>query len=495
MAKRPPTRELARQVFLRALGAVFVIAFVSLGVQVDGLIGPEGILPSGPYLSSIASASARSPLTGYAWIDQLWRAPTLAWWLPDAWAGPILCWTGALAALGVVAGRRQGPLLVFCYATYASLGTIGQTFLGFQWDTLLCEVGLAASLVAPWRAVPVAAPDEAWWLLRWILFRLMFFAGVVKLTSGDVSWWDGTALGYHYETQPLPNPLSWYADALPMAWHRVETLITFVIELLIAPLILGPRRFRALAFGATAGLMSLLFFTGNYGFFQLLTIALSFVLLDDDHWRRVAPGVKPPKRPVATPAVTWAVRVAAGTLFLGSLTGIPARYLHQAVPEPLETMRQVLARTRAVNHYGLFARMTRTRPLPALEARWGDGAWTELTWRWQTSDPLARPGVVAPHMPRLDWQLWFAGLGSCEKNPWADSLLHRLVQGSAPVTGLVGDMRLQGRAPDEVRLVLYEWRFVEPGSPEAASGAWWTRELKGVYCPAVRRSVLAMPTP
>lgn len=482
---KTPTHELTRTAFLRALAGVYLIAFVSLWVQVDGLIGPDGITPVAGLLRQIG---ARAPsITGLALLDRLWAAPTLAWWLPEAWAGWLLCLAGAGCAVAALIAARQGPWLLGCFVAYLSLGTICQPWLGFQWDTLLCEVGFASLLLARWRAAPAAAVPAAVWLQRWILFRLMFFAGVVKLTSGDTAWWDGTALGYHYETQPLPNPISRFAHQLPMAWHRVETLVTFVVELVLVWLIIGPPRARAAAFGATAGLMVLLMFTGNYGFFQLLTLALALALLDDDHWRRALPAAwtKVKRSPPASAATTRAVQAGAAMLVLASLIGMPPRYLNTPVPGPLESARAALSRWRIVNHYGLFARMTRTRPIPVLEARWGDGEWTELTWRWQTSDPLGAPPIVAPHMPRLDWQLWFAGLSTCDRQPWLRSLMQGVLDGDRPVTALIGDMRLEGQPPDSVRLIRYVYRFAEaPADP----AAWWTRQAQDELCPAMSRA-------
>jgi hypothetical protein len=482
--KGPPGQEITRVVFLRALGAIYLIAFASLLGQVDGLVGPQGISPLGPLLARVTEVAAAQPITGWPHLDHQLLAPGLVWWLPTDHAAAWLSWLGLAASALTLSGRFQGPALLTCFVAYLSLGTACQRFLSFQWDTLLCEVGFAALLIAPWgRQASHAAVPWGFWTLRWILFRLMLFAGYVKLASGDSAWWDGTALGYHYETQPLPNPLSWYVHHLPMAWHRLETLLTFVVELPLALLALGPRRLRGYAFGAYTGLMALLFCTGNYGFFQLLTVVLALSLLDDQHWRKLRPTLKPPRLADPGPWRRGAVGAVAALLVATSLVGMAPRYFNQELPGPLDRVRATASTFRVVNHYGLFARMTRTRPIPVLEARWGDGAWTELTWRWQTSDPEAAPGVVAPHMPRLDWQLWFAGLSDCAHQPWAPALLRRVVEGSQPVAALIGDLRLAGSPPDEARLVLYEYQFSDPGSGEA----WWTREAKGVYCPAVAR--------
>jgi hypothetical protein len=238
---------------------------------------------------------------------------------------------------------------------------------------------------------------------------------------------------------------------------------------------------------AVAGLMLTLAATGSYGWFQVLSLVLCLSLLDDDHWRRLRPAWKPRRAPAPPPWSRRAVQATAGALFAVSLLGLPPRYAGVDLPAPLNTVRAAAARARVVSHYGLFARMTTERPIPALEVRWGDGEWTELTWAWQTSDVHAGPAQVAPHMPRLDWMLWFAGLSDCRDHQWARNLLRRVVAGSAPVGDLIGDLRLAGTPPDQARFTLYRWTFTASGSPEAAAGQWWTRTAVSQYCATVTR--------
>ena len=512
-AKRPPrtapvepdvpATERVRRLFLTSLGAVLLIAFWSLWGQLDGLIGVNGILPADAYLTGVDGAfQARGWMSGptpegagwlevatdtltRTWVRMTWL-PTLAWLMPDGTYG-WLCIAGLLASVVVMSGRYVAPALLVAWACYLSLSTMGQNFLNFQWDSLLTEVTFAAVLVAPWGARPRhAAFAPAWWLLRTILFRLVFFGGLVKLTSGDATWRDLSALTLHYETQPLPNPLSWYAHQLPWAVHAGSALLMFLIELVLIWGVFGTRRMRHVAAGSTALLMGMLASTGNYGFFQLLTVVLCLTCLDDRdlRWltRRLPQTLVMP--PLARPG-RWAVGVGAAALVFVAAIGIPPRYAQTPLPPVLETVRAASAPWRTVNHYGLFARMTTERPLPILEAKWGDQDWTELTWRYQTSDPAARPPQVAPHMPRLDWQLWFAGLGDCNSEQWVQGLAYRILEGDPHVAALVGDMRLLTSAPpDAVRLVLMDYRFAPADAP---SGAWWVRERKGLFCPELRK--------
>lgn len=472
-----------RRLYLAALGLTAAVAFASLALQVDGLIGPHGILPVDKMLVGAARA--------YGWegVDRWLHLPTLMWVLPWSWGPGALCAVGFFASLTVASGRYAAPALLVAYGSYLSLCTVASPFLDFQWDTLLCEVLVASVLVAPWGRQPrTVASDAGWWWLRWILFRLVFFGGLVKLTSGDPSWRDLSALGFHFWTQPLPGPTSLGVARLPGVLHGVAAASTFVVELVLVWGMFAGRAGRRVVFGSITGLMVLLAATGNFGFFQLLTVVLALALLDDLDLAAVRVRVPSPTAASLLPwqaGVAWAAAVVPVGL---SLAMLPAWYADGRVgsPQPVVAAFARVEPFRLVNRYGLFATMTTTRPLPVLEAQWGDGAWVELTWRWQTSDPDARPRQVAPHMPRLDWQLWFAGLGDCRHNPWMVWLQEAVLRGDKPVAGLIGDMRLwTGAPPDAVRLTLYEYRPAPGGDP---AHPWWTRAPIGPYCPALTRA-------
>ncbi|KAF6268833.1 lipase maturation factor 2 [Rhinolophus ferrumequinum] len=280
--------RLPRQLFLQGVAAVFLFAFASLYTQIPGLYGTEGILP------------ARRTLRpqGKARWQQLWEVPTLLWEAPrlglDTAQGlELLSLLGSLLALGALLLRRLCHPLTYLllWAAYLSACQVGQVFLYFQWDSLLLETGFLAVLVAPlrqppWGRLSEASPHEGlpFWLVRWLLFRLMFASGVVKLTSRCPAWWGLTALTYHYETQCLPTPASWFAHHLPVWLHRLSVVATFLIEVAVPPLFFAPtRRLRLAAFYCQVLLQVLIIITGNYNFFNLLTLVLTTTLLDDKH--------------------------------------------------------------------------------------------------------------------------------------------------------------------------------------------------------------------
>ncbi|XP_034841874.1 lipase maturation factor 2 isoform X1 [Mirounga leonina] len=307
-----------RQLFLQGVAAVFTFAFASLYMQIPGLYGAEGILP--------ARRTLRPQGKG-RW-QQLWETPTLLWEAPqlglDTSQGlELLSLLGALLALGALLMRRLRNLFVYLllWAAYLSACQVGQVFLYFQWDSLLLETGFLAALVAPLRQPPHhkqapqgmlvgASPHEGlpFWLVRWLLFRLMFASGVVKLTSRCPAWWGLTALTYHYETQCLPTPASWFAHHLPVWLQKLSVVATFLIEIAVPPLFFAPlRRLRLAAFYSQVLLQVLIIITGNYNFFNLLTLVLTTALLDDGHLTAEPGNSRCKKRPTSWPRALLAM--------------------------------------------------------------------------------------------------------------------------------------------------------------------------------------------
>src|SRR5438128_497586 len=279
---RPPTYFVARRWFLRALGLVFLIAFVSLWVQIDGLIGSGGITPVAEFLPA-----ARAQLGNHA----LSILPTLCWLNSSDAFLHFLCGGGVLLSLLLIFGIAPALSLVGLVAFYLSLTIAGQTFLSFQWDILLIETGFLSIFLAPWRLWPKRGTDPpvsraAIFLLKLLLFKLMVMSGMVKLSSGDDSWWDLTALDYHYWSQPLPTAIGWWADQSPEWFKKFSVAFSLVVEISVPFFLWAPRRLRLIACALLIFLQLTISATGNYNFFNLLTIALCLLLIDDSIWRR-----------------------------------------------------------------------------------------------------------------------------------------------------------------------------------------------------------------
>jgi len=381
------------------------------------------------------------------------------------------------------------PVLVLLWAFYLSLVVAGQDFLGFQWDGLLLETGLLAVFLAPagLRPRPGAegpVPLSALWLLRFLLFRLMFTSGAVKLRSGDPLWRGLSALRVHYQTQPLPTWIGWLAHQLPAKVHTLSAAVMFVVELVVPFLIFGPRPLRLAACGAMAGLQLLIAATGNYGFFNLLTLVLYLALVDDRVLAPLRRDVSRAEGPTNGAAV-WHL-VASGLAMLIACFSLMAlfREVDLTRGEPSVVSRlwssralNAVAPLDSINGYGLFRVMTTERPEIVVEVSADGAAWKEWEFKWKAGDVTRRPSFVEPHMPRLDWQMWFAALDPAGAQYWLESLMRRIRDGEPAVIRLLGPIPIAGR-PLEVRLAYYDYRFTTPAE-RARSGAWWIRTLKG----------------
>lgn len=488
------TYNLTRWLFLRSIGLVYLIAFASAGVQILGLIGSRGILPVGDMLKHVAM---------FLGPERYWLVPTLAWINSTDSFLHFLCWGGTIFALLAVLGITTGPALALCWLLYLSLVTAGGDFMSFQWDALLLETGFLAMLFAPWQILspPWKGPPALMrrsppsrlllWLLRWLLFRLMFMSGCVKLLSGDDRWRDLSAMAYHYWTQPLPTPPAWYASQLPLWFQKVSTVGVFVIELAIPFLIFAPRRARILGAGILIGFQLLIAFTGNYTFFNLLTIALCLLLLDDHFLRRVIPGFLRQQIADATSAYegpTWrryALRVVAAiVVFASALELAESLAPVRAVGGLAGIVNAVVSPFHIVNGYGLFAVMTTSRPEIIVEGSRDGENWLAYEFPYKPGDPARPFPWAAPYQPRLDWQMWFAALGSYRNNPWFVQFMRRLLEGSPDVLALIEKNPFAGAPPRFIRARVVDY-YCTTWPERQSTGNWWRTVPHGEYFPMV----------
>jgi predicted DCC family thiol-disulfide oxidoreductase YuxK len=466
---RPSSWNVASAWFARAMALIFAIAFASFGRQVRGLIGLQGIQPVSEFL-----VEAQRQFGAAAF----WKVPTLFWWAKSELGLLSIVWGGAVlsAVAGIArphsAGQKAAFTVAFVY--YLSVVQGGQIFMGYQWDYLLLEAGFLAIFLKPvWIRV---------WLFRWLLFRLMFESGAVKLLSGDMTWRNLTALNFHFETQPLPTPLAWYANQAPHGLLAFFTLAVFAVELILPFFIFGPRRLKHIAAFGTIGLQIGILLTGNYTFFNVLTIALCLFLFDDAFFSQKV-RVKT-ERYVKASRANGNVSLALAALILALSAVSLARTFEVELPGPIASAAAKWEPFGIVNNYGLFAVMTTTRPEISLEGSDNGTDWAPYVFRYKPGPLNRAPGWVAPNQPRLDWQMWFAALGSYRENPWLVRLMERLLQNSPPVLELLEQNPFAGRAPRYVRAMVYEYRFTN-SDERRRTGNWWKRELKGTYFPPV----------
>lgn len=481
-----PSYEATRWLFLRLLALIYLLAFASLHLQLPGLIGSRGMLPASNYLRAIEQAVGAERYLAF---------PTLAWFASSDAALRAFSLGGVALSLVGIAGVL--PVIVFplLWALYLSLLVVGQDFLAFQWDILLVETGFLAILFAAGRRPSRVVV----WLMRLLLFRLMFSSGLVKLASGDSAWHNLTALRFHYETQPIPNVVAWYMHQLPAWFQTFSCVVMFAIELGVPWFLFAPRRLRLWAVWLIALLQVLIMLTGNYAFFNWLALALCIPAADDALWRRMIPQRLRPvleSRPERQP---WL----AGRIVVGMLAVVIATsgIVHVArialplegLPWLIEQMTAGPARLHLVSGYGLFAVMTTSRPEIIVEGSNDAENWQAYEFKYKPGDLRRAPPFVAPHQPRLDWQMWFAALGDYRANAWFVNLMVRLLEGSPQVLALLEKNPFPEAPPQFIRASRYDYHFTDRVN-RRAEGTWWRRKFIGLYFPvASLRRVASAP--
>ncbi|XP_011865259.1 PREDICTED: lipase maturation factor 2-like [Vollenhovia emeryi] len=568
-----------RNLFLRGICIIYLFAFLSFYVQIPGLYGDNGLLP----------ARTQLDLKGRATLfNKLKQKPTFLWLAPYLGLN-VEYMLDVLALLGVVfsfAGFITqkfciAPVFVGLWSLYYSLYQIGQTFMFFQWDVLLLEAGFLCVFIAPfWYPYRGRQSDSVTlWAVRWLLFRLMFASGVVKFTSDCPVWWKLDALNIHFESQCIPTPLAWYAHHLPTWLLRLSTVGTNVAELAIPFLFFFPnRKVRLIAFYLQVLLQVCIIATGNYNFFNFLTICLCISLLDDqffykrkskndksrvknylstlitvlvyggviygtyffyglkitDNWTIESNITFTPEQfdYVLSRAVLFSIYIGLASLgltlvdsivtsvyfakatydkimallrtilyitaigWIFAISLVPHSTLHQSHNSTmLVHLKQLHARVdhlHIANSYGLFRRMTGVdgRPEVVIEGSNSlDGPWKEYEFLYKPGNVNNSLPFVAPHQPRLDWQMWFAALGTYHQNPWLMSLAYRLLSGQPEVLALMNTVEnpFRDRPPKYVRASLYYYHYT-PWNQKSSTRAWWTRERIGEYFPVFSHS-------
>jgi predicted DCC family thiol-disulfide oxidoreductase YuxK len=429
-----------RKLFLRCLGAIYVLVFISFGLQIPGLIGQDGILPAGEFLQGVQNQFG---------VWSVMKVPTLAWISADASFLQFLAFIGAGLGLLALIGLQLTPIFFLLWALYLSMFYAGQVFMGFPWDTFLLEAGFLAIFFAPTRLGSNGNPSGIIvWLYRFLIFRLMFGLGFGKLD-------------YHYFTQPIPNPISWFAHQLPIWVDHTSVLFLLVIQLILPFFIFAPRRLRFFAAFCFIFLELFIAITGNFSFFNVLTIILMVLLFDDQFFRRTS----------HTPLINrkipkWTPRVLAALIVI--------LFLFQ---EPTSL--------KLVNSYDVFTAMITQRNEIVMEGSMDGKSWRAYEFKYKPGDPSRRPSFVAPYQPRLDWQMWIAALSTYESTPWFVQFSQKLLQGSKDVLALLESDPFVGVPPKYVRASLYEYQFTNYDE-RRQTGNWWKREGRGLYLPVTQ---------
>jgi len=478
------THWLTRFLFFRLLGLVYFVAFLVVLRQWEPLLGAHGLLPARDFLADLKEAQG-----SHAFL----RLPTLFWLADTDVAFRLAGSLGLLLSLVVLAGFANVPILAALWALYLSFVHAGRLFYGYGWEILLLETGFLAIFLAPlWRPHPFprdAPPSPVVIaLLRWLLFRLMLGAGLIKL-RGDPCWRELTCLVWHYETQPNPNALSFYLHRLPAWFHELEVLFNHVVELLAPFFYFGPRRARLVAGVLTVAFQVLLILSGNLSFLNWLTLTVAVACFDDALLERALPErarswlrqrIEGARESKARRMTAYALAVVVALLSLNPLANMLS---------PGQVMNTAFDPLCLVNTYGAFGSIGRERyeivlegtdvPDPVPEA-----GWREYEFPCKPGDPRRRPCWISPYHHRLDWQMWFAAMPGAGTEPWLVHFIAKLLEGDAAARGLLASSPFGDRAPRLIRARLYLYRFAQPGNAE---GAWWVRTPAGEYLPPLSR--------
>ncbi|MFZ5481955.1 MAG: lipase maturation factor family protein [Myxococcota bacterium] len=450
--------SLSRALLLRGLGGVYVVAFLVLARQHRALFGHEGLTPADGFLARVGEELGAEAYT---------RLPTIFWVDASDGALATAAWVGVAGAAAMVAGCGNSVLIGALWALYLSFVHVGQAWYGYGWETLLLEAGfLAIFLGSPTRWRPTSPPSWVVLLLyRWLLFRLMLGAGLIKL-RGDDCWRDLTCLVHHYETQPNPNPLSLWFHRLPYPVHGVGVLWNHVVELVVPWLLLGPRPARTFAGVITGVFQVTLILSGNLAFLNWLTLVLCVACLDDGtlgRFFRRSPEPDPP-----APARRWVVGALAALVAVKSVEPV------ENLLSPAQAMNASFDPLHLVNTYGAFGSVGRERLELVIEGTDDGETWYAYELPCKPTDPARRPCWISPYHLRLDWQMWFAAQQPLEQHPWLVHLVRKLLRGDPAVRDLLARDPFPGPPPWKVRVDRYVYAFAEPGD-----AAWWTRRRVG----------------
>jgi hypothetical protein len=460
----------SRLVFQRLLAAIYLVAFLCAANQFRSLLGTNGITPIPRFLEKTPWRRAPS-IFHLHYSDRFFAAVS--------WAGVAISAALLLGAADSVPVWAALLIWAVPWALYLSILNVGQVWYGFGWESLLVEAGFLAIFLGPADTAP---PVLVLWLLRWLLFRVEFGAGMIKI-RGDQCWRDLTCLNYHHETQPMPGPLSWYFHHLPRPLHKIEVLGNHVAQLVIPFALFAPQPVATVAAVVVIVTQGWLMLSGNFSWLNALTITLAVAAVDGRLLQPVLPG----ERPALAPIPAWyGVVVLALTVLVLVLSYQPVRNLLGR----RQLMNYSFTSLRLVNAYGAFGAITRTRHEVILEGTEAPEitpatVWREYEFKGKPGDPLRRPRQVAPYHLRLDWMMWFAALSSRYSASWLPGLVAKLLAGDRRTLRLLHRDPFEGAAPTFVRARLFSYRFTT-AQERKKTGAWWAREPEQTIIPPCR---------
>ena len=465
---------IARLLLERGMAAIYLVAFIAVLLQFKPLLGEHGLLPVSDFLKRVNFRDA----------------PSIFCWKYSDRLLDIVAWTGLIVSVCAVLGLTEaGPIWLsvaawlLLYAFYLSIVNVGQSFFGFGWESMLLEAGFFTAFLGPSHVRPSTLPIL---ILRWMLFRTEIGAGLIKLRH-DRCWRDLTCLYYHYETQPLPNPLSWYFHRLPRVLHRFAVLISHFVQVIVPFGLFAPQPIASIAAALIIFHQLWLIVSGNYSWLNWLTAVLGVAGLSDSVLRLILPMSAAPlvDRPIAFEAILYFVSIGTVVFSVPPVLNLFSRN---------QIMNYSYNRFHLVNTYGAFGSVGRERYEIVMEGTRDRvitpaTEWKEYGFKAKPGDPKKMPPQVAPYHLRLDWLIWFlpftvAIIGGSIRvsryDVWFLRFVQRLLTGDSAILGLMGKNPFPERPPAFVRALFYRYRYTD-WQQKRETGAWWTRQLLGIY--------------
>jgi hypothetical protein len=463
-----PDYGIAWLIVSRGVAAIYLVAFLVALRQFRPLLGERGLMPAPQYLRATT----------------FWQTPSLFHLHYSDRALAAVSWVGIAVSAALLIGLPQAaplPVTMLAWAVlwllYLSIVNIGQTFYSFGWESLLCEAGFLAIFLGNDATAPPALVLIAF---RWLAFRVEFGAGLIKM-RGDQCWRDLTCLDYHHETQPMPNPLSWWFHRVPKRLHRLEVLGNHFAQLIVPFGLFFPQPVAGLAAAYMILTQLYLVVSGNYAWLNWLTIVAAAAALPDVFFDLVLPVA-----PASGLQPAW---FAAAVIGLAAVIAVLSYWPVRNLLGPRQLMNASFNQFHIVNTYGAFGSVTRHRDEVVIEGTEDSdptdaSAWREYEFKGKPGDPMRRPPQWAPYHLRLDWLMWFLPLSPGYGEVWFIRFIDRLLRNDPAILGLLRRNPFPDRPPATIRAHLYRYRYTT-WSERRQTGGWWVRQPIGEYLPPV----------
>nr|XP_022337008.1 lipase maturation factor 1-like [Crassostrea virginica] len=494
---------LTRIVLLRYIGFIYFVAFLVALHQNKQLCGLQGLIPAQKFLKRMQLESKGNNLQIFT------KIPSFVWLIDyEQHLDTFLDYTAlaglALSALVIIVGGANWFIMLALWSLYHSIVNVGSTWYGFGWESQILETGFLATFLCPiwsFRPVPKDTPTSkiVIWGFIWLIFRIMIGAGLIKI-RGDQCWRDLTCMNYHYETQPVPNPISYFMHQSPEIFHKFETLTNHFVELVAPWFLLGPRRLCMIGGAIQILFQVVLIISGNLSFLNWLTIVPSLACFDDASLSWLFSGkpdsvkdqvLKIQHSPEGQPVKVGHYIRRVFNISLGCLIAYLSIPVVQNLLSPRQAMNTSFDPLRIVNTYGAFGSVTKERTEVIFQGTYDNpyepnAHWEEYDFKCKPGNVTSRPCLISPYHYRLDWLLWFAAFQNYQYNPWLVHLAVKLLSNDPGAESLIAHNPFHDKDPPKyIRVEHYRYVFTKLGSKNARQGQWWKRKHIGNYLPPI----------